>query len=273
MQVNDMSDNCSPDTIQQYKQEISEWWTKDCKFYDNYPEHGLTKKEEELWQKFLLHELGESPKRILDVGTGTGSISLILSALGHDVSGVDLSPGMLSVCERKAVERGLSLDLKVGDAEALPYPDNSFDVITSRWVLWTLLQPSVAIQEWKRVLRPGGRILAFDVKTHDNLNQSVSQTIKGHISKFLISVQDGRKLDSYLYKSDINMALPLAYNKQDCFNRQVMLFKDANLDDVSAKPVEPLSVMKNEKLNKPWRYRFAKKGYGDWHCISGMKKQ
>ncbi len=267
-----MEDNSSSVTIQQYKQEISEWWTRDCVFYDNYPEHGLTKREEELWQQFLATELGEEPKRILDVGTGTGSISLILSTLGHDVSGIDLSPGMLSVCERKAAERGLPLDLKVGDAEALPFPDNTFDVITSRWVLWTLLQPSVAISEWKRVLKPGGKILAFDVKTHDNLNQSVSQTIKGRISKFLISVQDGRKLDSYLYKSEIHNALPLSYNKTDCFDRQVMLFKTADLDDVSAKPIEPLSVMKNEKLNKPWRYRFGKKGYGDWHCISGVKR-
>jgi ubiquinone/menaquinone biosynthesis C-methylase UbiE len=148
-------EKCKCDSvIKQYKDEISEYWTKDCSFYDNYPEHGLTKREEELWEKFLHTEIGDEPLKILDVGTGTGSISLILSKLGHEVSGIDISSGMLSVCERKAGERGLKLDLHIGDAEALPFPDNNFDLITSRWVLWTLLQPEIAINEWKRVLKP-----------------------------------------------------------------------------------------------------------------------
>ncbi|MCA1917491.1 MAG: class I SAM-dependent methyltransferase [Methanospirillum hungatei] len=56
----------------------------------------MEKREEDLWEKFLHTEIGEEPLKILDVGTGTGSISLILSKLGHEVIVIDLSPGMFS---------------------------------------------------------------------------------------------------------------------------------------------------------------------------------
>ncbi|MGV8109294.1 class I SAM-dependent methyltransferase [Methanospirillum sp.] len=267
-------ENISQDqVIRNYKQEIEEYWTKDCSFYDNYPEHGLTKKEEELWEEFLHTEIGNKPLKILDVGTGTGSISLILSKLGHDVTGIDLSPGMLSVCERKAGERGLTLDLHVGDAEALPFPDNNFDMITSRWVLWTLLQPEIAINEWKRVIKPGGKILAFDVKTHDFGNITMMNKFRQFISKKLISIQDGRKPDSYSYKQEITDSLPLSYRTPDCFDKQVLLFKNADLREILVKMVEPLTVMQHEKLDKPWRYKIGRRKYGDWHCISGKKTE
>lgn len=261
----------SEPVIQQFKQEISEYWTKDCSFYDNYPEHGLTKREEELWEIFLHEEIGDESLKILDVGTGTGSISLILAKLGHEVTGIDLSPGMLSVCERKAGERGLNLSLHVGDAEDLPFPKDNFDLITSRWVLWTLLQPEIAINEWKRVIKPGGRILAFDVKTHNSGNETLFEKFRQYISKTLISLQDGRKPANYSYKQEITDALPLSYRCPDCFDKQVSLFTNADLREVSVKMVEPLTVMQHEKLDKPWRYKFGRRKYGDWHCISGKK--
>lgn len=266
-----MTDLKSQERISQYKETIADWWTKDCSFYDNYPEHGLTIKEEALWRTFFEEELGENPLKILDVGTGTGSISLILAYLGHDVTGIDLSPGMLDVCEKKAGARGLMLDLHVGDAETLPFPDQQFDVVTSRWVLWTLLQPETAISEWMRVLKPGGKIFAFDVKNPKYRDNTVPEKVKQFISRTLITVQDGRKPDGYSYRDDIRDALPLSYNHADAFERQVVLFRDSGLTDVLVQEVSPLARMKDEKLDKPWRYRFGWKGYGDWHCISGVK--
>jgi ubiquinone/menaquinone biosynthesis C-methylase UbiE len=262
----------TPQKIEEYKRTITDYWTRDSSFYDNYPEHGLTKKEEQLWKVFFESEIGEKPLKILDVGTGTGSISLILSGLGHDVTGIDISEGMLAECERKAGERGLSLTFQVGDAEALPFGNQSFDMVTSRWVLWTLLRPDVAISEWMRVLRPGGRILAFDIKTHSSGNTSIPVKIRQSLSRMLISIQDGRRLRSYSYNREIYDSLPLSYKNADSFSRQISLFKIAGLDPVQVKEVTSLSAMTSETLEKPWRYRLGWKGYGDWHCISGMKK-
>ncbi len=266
-----MSEHDTSDRTSAFKQEISAWWTKDSAYYDNYPEHGLTAREEGLWKEFLSREIGPEQKTILDVGCGTGSIALLLADLGHSVTGIDLSEGMLAVCQRKAAKRGLDLQVQTGDAEALPFPDQRFDLVTSRWVLWTLLHPDTAIREWTRVLRPGGRILAFDVKTHSRGNDTVPAKIRQYISKTLISLQDGRKLTSYTYKKEIADALPLSHHHPDAFDRQVSLFRDAGLTGIEVIPVSPLSVMASEKLDKPWRYRFGWKGYGDWYCLSGRK--
>jgi len=95
--------------------------------------------------------------------------------------------------------------------------------------------------------------------------------VKQFISRTLITVQDGRKPDSYSYRDDIRDALPLSHLHADAFERQVALFRDSGLTDIFVQEVSPLARMRDEKLDKPWRYRFGWKGYGDWHCISGVK--
>jgi ubiquinone/menaquinone biosynthesis C-methylase UbiE len=57
---------------------------------------------------------------------------------------------------------GLEVDFFHGDAENLPFKDNSFDLVVNKFLLWTLPHPSGAAREWKRVLKPGGRLLAID---------------------------------------------------------------------------------------------------------------
>ncbi len=71
-------------------------------------------------------------------------------------------PSMIARAERKAAERGLSVRFEQGDAEQLPFPPASFDLAISRHVLWTLPHPEAAIDEWIRVLRPGGRLVVVD---------------------------------------------------------------------------------------------------------------
>ena len=255
-----------------YKHEISDWWTRDSNYYDNYPEHGLTSQEESEWRRFFVQELNTDSLKILDVGTGTGSLSLLLAATGHQVTGIDISNGMLSECSKKAKTRGISLRLQVGDAEALPFKDEYFDVVTSRWVLWTLLRPDIAIREWKRVLKPGGKILAFDVISPKDNTDSISHKIKRLCSGMLISLQDGRKFVSNGYNPEIYNHLPLYHKKPDAFKKQVALFFSAGFPNVTVKRIDLLSDFSSKDLNKPWRYRLGWKGYGDWHCIISTKQ-
>src|SRR5207244_1320650 len=98
----------------------------------------------------------------LDAGCGTGFLSFELSARGHRVTGVDFAPAMIAEARRKAAERGLSVRFEEGDAEQLPFRPASLDLVISRHVLWTLPHPEAAIDEWKRVLRPGGRLVVVD---------------------------------------------------------------------------------------------------------------
>ena len=93
--------------------------------------------------------------RILDVGCGTGANLLMLSQYG-DAEGVDVSEDALAFCR----ERGLD-KVKLGAAEALPYEDGTFDLVTALDVVEHLDDDLAGLREMRRVLRPGGRVLLF----------------------------------------------------------------------------------------------------------------
>ncbi len=100
--------------------------------------------------------------RILDVGCGTGFFTILLAKQGHQVTGTDLTPDMISNSRILAKEEQVTCDFQVMDAEHLSFSDESFDVIISRNLTWTLPEASQAYKEWTRVLKPGGLLLNFD---------------------------------------------------------------------------------------------------------------
>ena len=99
-------------------------------------------------------EIGRGSK-CLDVACGTGIVALELAARGAEVDAIDINPGML------AVARGKSADVAwaEGQAEALPYPDDSFDATLSQFALMFFEDRVKALSEMRRVTRPGGRIV------------------------------------------------------------------------------------------------------------------
>jgi ubiquinone/menaquinone biosynthesis C-methylase UbiE len=102
--------------------------------------------------------------RVLDVGTGTGIVPVAaarhLSGTGK-VVGVDLSEGMLATARNRAADAGASdrIEFRRMDAEALDLPDCSFDVVVSLFALLHFPAPLRALEEMRRVLRPGGRVV------------------------------------------------------------------------------------------------------------------
>jgi ubiquinone/menaquinone biosynthesis C-methylase UbiE len=88
--------------------------------------------------------------------------SFELAARGHQVTGVDFAPAMLAKARGKAATRGVSIRFEAADVEQLPYTPGRFDLVISRHLLWTLPHPEAAIDEWIRVLRPGGRLVVVD---------------------------------------------------------------------------------------------------------------
>ena len=126
--------------------------------------------------------------RILDVGTGTGFFAILLAQRGYLMEGIDLTPAMLEEAREAAAQRGLSIPFREMDAQALTYADESFDVVLSRNLTWTLPEPEQAYREWLRVLKPGGVLLNFDadyaanVRSHSTQNRAVSpDSPYGHI--------------------------------------------------------------------------------------------
>lgn len=100
----------------------------------------------------------EPGQRWLDVATGTGEVALPAALAGAKVTGCDLSPGMIAKADRRAAELQLDVRFDVADAQALPYPDASFDVVTSCFSLNLVSDYEAAAAELARVCRPGGRL-------------------------------------------------------------------------------------------------------------------
>ena len=101
----------------------------------------------------------KSKIRILDIGTGTGFFAFLLSSLGHRVTGIDLTPSMIQEAKEIGQTLHSSAQFRVMDAEKLLFADESFDMVISRNLTWTLPHPQEAYREWQRVLKPGGLFL------------------------------------------------------------------------------------------------------------------
>ena len=98
---------------------------------------------------------------ILDVAIGTGR-NLPFYPKEVRLTGVDLSPAMLDVARARAQELGVEADLRVADAQALPFPDEAFDTVVMTLSLCTIPDDREAVTEASRVLRPGGHLLLLE---------------------------------------------------------------------------------------------------------------
>jgi SAM-dependent methyltransferase len=137
-------------------------WDDEADRFDDEPDHGLRDETvRAAWQELLHRHLPTPPATVLDVGCGTGTLSVLLSEDGFQVTGLDSSPAMLDRARQKAegavpkpvFQRGNAADPKVGGL---------FDVVLCRHVLWALPDPAAVLARWKPLLAPGGRLVLIE---------------------------------------------------------------------------------------------------------------
>ncbi|HXT12237.1 MAG TPA: bifunctional demethylmenaquinone methyltransferase/2-methoxy-6-polyprenyl-1,4-benzoquinol methylase UbiE [Candidatus Angelobacter sp.] len=131
------------------------------------------------WKRRLLRLARPRPgQRALDLCCGTGDIALALARQGMDVVGLDFSPPMLEIAKQKAdrfrsgAKSVQNLNFKVeflcGDAEQIPFPANTFDLLTVGYGLRNLADLDQGLRDMLRVAKPGGQILALEFGKPEN---------------------------------------------------------------------------------------------------------
>lgn len=210
------------------KEVIAEYWDLRSQSYAR----GVTSsrnEEREIWKRCLAPFTADLHiRKVLDVGAGTGFLSLILHDLGVDVVGVDLSRGMLFQAKEASCLQKFDLDLCQGDAESLPFQSSSFDLVTSRHLLWTLPDPSRALVDWMRILRPGGKIVAIDGNWFDpSVSKKLARWVSSHLAGFS---RDRNPVPFQKYYEPIEKHLP--FYKASKPDRCLALFEAAGLRDV-----------------------------------------
>ena len=144
------------------KNRIINYWSRRSGDFARLRHDELNSYMADLWLEEIRKYLPDKPCRILDIGTGSGFFAILLGKAGHYVEGIDLTASMIEEAKILAAKSGVNSVFKVMDAENLLYPDESFDIVLSRNLTWTLPHPRKAYSEWHRVLKKGGMLLNFD---------------------------------------------------------------------------------------------------------------
>lgn len=143
------------------RDEIRRRWDADASGYDAGGDHeARTAEEVAAWLGALSRLLPARPARVLDVGAGTGFLSLLAARLGYDVTALDLSGRMLERLGDKAAAHGLTITTVQASADEPP-PGGPYDAVVQRHLLWTLPDPDRALRAW-RLAAPTGRVVLVE---------------------------------------------------------------------------------------------------------------
>lgn len=122
----------------------------------------------------------QSGETLLDVACGTGNLAIPAAERGAIVTGIDITPKLVEICRAEATQKGLDIDIREGDAEALDFADDSFDKVISVFGMMFAPQHELAASEMVRTCRPGGTV-AITTWTTEGMNGQMFGVIGKHM--------------------------------------------------------------------------------------------
>jgi ubiquinone/menaquinone biosynthesis C-methylase UbiE len=232
------------------KQQVAAHWNRRAAHFDEDFGHSIrTPAERAAWDRILdLILPAAGPLEALDIGCGTGFLSLELASRGHRVTGVDFAPSMIAQGRKKAAERHAVIRYEEADAEQLPFAVHSFNIAVCRHLLWTLPNPERAIDEWIRVLRPGGRLVIVDSQADVTASPE--------------PLDKARRSSEY---STIADRLPFA-NGWPCEEIE-KLFGAHHLVNISSVPLRDLVAAEEQRMEEEGLERRIRRRYAVWGDI------
>lgn len=144
------------------KDEIRAYWSKRAETFDLSYGHKIRSRGEfDAWSRLIARHAPIAPgDRVLELASGTGEITRVLLGFGCSVDAIDLCEPMIE--RARAKHAGAAVRFHLGDAENTMMPDDRYDLVICRHLVWTLIDPEAALSDWLRVLKPGGRLVVID---------------------------------------------------------------------------------------------------------------
>jgi ubiquinone/menaquinone biosynthesis C-methylase UbiE len=149
--------------------------------------------------------------RVLEVAPGPGYLAIELARLGsYRITGLDVSRSFVRIASENAALARVEVDFREGDAAALPFAADVFDLIVCRAAFKNFSDPVGALREMHRVLRPGGRALIIDMRSDASGESIADEVAKMHLGR----------IDAFLTRTTLSALRKRAYSKPD-FERMV----------------------------------------------------
>lgn len=157
-----MEDQSQRNENKQVIETVGDYWTTRSEGFSQYMIEHLDGDENKLYFSRIKEYSNTRKMKVLDIGCGPGMFSMVLGKDGHDVTAIDYSDGMIAKAKENCANAGVKANILKMDAQNLDFPDETFDLIVSRKVVWNLPDPVKAYREWLRVLKKGGKMILFD---------------------------------------------------------------------------------------------------------------